>query len=129
MSTIQGNHYRVTARLFPPSAKSMQVLHQNLYCSSFALGTTGQVKMIRRCFPIKQNHQCFWCAPERQNFNAPQTQSGKSAYSRTKRTGSPRQPTRSSGHICAVQSTGFSNTVGAHSPPHQGLTRYIPPPP
>lgn len=110
-----GQSLQRNGSVFLPSTKSMRVLHQNLYCSSFAWGMMGQVKMIRRCIPVRQNYQCLWCTPERQNFNASQTQPAQLVYSRTNCMGSAGEPTRSSSHTCAVQSPGFSNTVGPHT--------------
>lgn len=85
-----------------------------------------QVKMIRRCFPIKQNYWFLWWTPERQNFNASQTQPGKSIYSRTNCMGSSGQPTRSSGHTCTyVCSHQASQTPLRHIPyPSSTLKRW-----
>lgn len=74
----------------------------------------GQAKWLEGAFQWNKIIS-LWCTPERQNFNASQTQPGKSVYSRTNCMGSPGQPTRSSGHTCAVQSPGISDTVGAHT--------------
>lgn len=117
--SLQGN-----GSILPPSAKSMRVLHQNLYRNSFVLRMMGQAKMIRRCFPIKQNYQCLRGTPERQNFNASQTQPDKSVYSRTNCTGSPGQPTRSLG-IHVLCSHPASQTLLEHTPhPSSTLKRW-----
>jgi len=100
---------------FSPASRVHRSFAPNLYRSSFVLGVMGQAKLIKRCFPIKQNYRCLWCTPEWQNLNASQTQPGQSVYSRTNCTGSPGQPTRSSGHTRAVPSPGFPDTVGAHT--------------